>query len=94
MAKKLINAYLLITGIRFFFISFCYTTYVLFLLDNGMSYLDAALVNTCYVTTIVVLEIPTGIFADILGRKISVLISFAIETIGFLAYFLKCSLFF
>ena len=37
--------------------------------------------------TIFILEIPTGVFADVLGRKISVLISYVILIISMLVYF-------
>jgi MFS family permease len=48
---------------------------VLFFLDNGLSMTEVALLQTAYSITIVGLEVPSGYFADIYGRRISLTFS-------------------
>ncbi|MCP3682467.1 MAG: MFS transporter [bacterium] len=49
--------------------------YVLFLVDNGLSMFQIMLLESLYGIGIVALEIPTGYFADVHGRKKSLVIA-------------------
>ena len=48
---------------------------VLFLLDRGVKLSEVAQLQMVYAVTIFILEIPTGIIADVISRKISILLS-------------------
>ena len=48
---------------------------VLFFLENNLSMTEVALLQTIYSVTIVGLEVPSGYFADIYGRRISLTVS-------------------
>lgn len=93
MAKKLISAYLITLGLQNFFFSFTFTTYVLFVLDNGYDLFDANALNLIFMGVVFFGEIPTGVFADFLGRKVSVLIAMIFNCIGLLIYGLSKTFF-
>ena len=59
---------------------------VLFYKANGLSMQDVFTLQAVYSVTIMVLEIPTGYFADILGRKRSILIGACMGFGGYLIY--------
>ncbi len=62
-------------------------TYALFLLSRGLDILQINLVLAVYLTTTCVFEMPTGAFADVLGRKRSFVISCGLRAIAFGLYF-------
>ena len=57
---------------------------LLYYLSFNLSYAQIGLIELAASITILVLEVPTGIFADLLGRKRSMLISYFISTTAFL----------
>lgn len=59
---------------------------VLFFQENGLSMLEVLILQSIFSVTIVLLEIPTGYFADVLGRKNSIVIGSVFAFIGFLVY--------
>lgn len=71
-----------------FLIGLVATAYSLFLLSKGLDVFQVSLVNTVFMISSVLFEIPTGVYADYAGRKKSVLLSFACLPIGFGIYFL------
>lgn len=85
--KGVVNAYLLLTTIRELSMSFFATTYVLFLINQGLNLFEVNMVNVVFFVTMFVFEIPTGVIADVLGRKISVIAGFFIPAIGMIMYF-------
>lgn len=64
-----------------------FTTYVLFLRSLGMDFFFAGVVNVVFYVTLSLFEIPTGVVADVFGRKISYVVSRFIIAFGFVAYF-------
>lgn len=61
---------------------------VLFLLDRGVSLSEVAQLQMVYAVTVLILEIPTGIIADVISRKLSILLSCLILTIYYpMVYF-------
>ena len=56
---------------------------------NGLGMKDVMLLQGVYSVTIVVLEIPSGYFADVLGRKLSLVIGAIMGFFGFLTYSLS-----
>lgn len=59
---------------------------VLFWQDNGLSMTQIMLLQSLYAFTIVILEIPTGYFADIVGRKHSLVLASCFYLVGMLIY--------
>ncbi|PIR03621.1 MAG: hypothetical protein COV59_05535 [Candidatus Magasanikbacteria bacterium CG11_big_fil_rev_8_21_14_0_20_39_34] len=72
---RTIRVFLGLSFLFYFGISLTTTTYSLFLLSNGLDMLEVNLVNTIFHLSFFFLEIPTGVVADIFGRKVSYLIS-------------------
>lgn len=59
----------------------------LFLLDGGLTNVEAFAANAIYTLGLVLFEIPTGIVADTYGRRTSYLIGAAVQLVGNLMYF-------
>src|SRR5262245_8733655 len=59
----------------------------LFLLDGGLSNVEAFAANAIYTLGLVLFEIPTGIVADTWGRRTSYLLGASIQLVGNLLYF-------
>ena len=56
---------------------------------NGLGMKDVMLLQGVYSVTIVILEIPSGYFADVLGRKKTIIIGACMGFLGFLTYSLS-----
>lgn len=61
--------------------------FLLFLKDKGISYLDIGILYAIRETTIYVMEIPSGIIADVLGRKKTLVSSFVFYIASFLIFY-------
>lgn len=59
---------------------------VLFYNENGLHQFDIFLLQAIYSVAIVVLEIPSGYFADVLGRRFSLIIGAILGFVGFSIY--------
>ncbi len=59
----------------------------LFLLDGGLTNVEAFAANAIYTLGLVLFEIPTGMVADTWGRRASYLLGAAIQLVGNLLYF-------
>jgi predicted MFS family arabinose efflux permease len=59
---------------------------VLFYQDNGLGMRDVFILQAIYSIAIVVLEIPSGYFADALGRKNTLIIGSVFGFMGYLVY--------
>lgn len=75
-----------------FLIGLVATIYSLYLLSQGLDLLQVNLVNTVFMISSVIFEVPTGALADYAGRKICVLLSFALLPIGFGIYFFSTTM--
>jgi MFS family permease len=62
---------------------------VLFFKENGLSMKEVFGLQALFSVVVIVLEVPTGYFSDLLGRKISIVIGGVIATIGFSIYALS-----
>lgn len=62
---------------------------VLFYQDNGLEMRHIFLLQAIYSVAIVVLEIPSGYLADVLGRKITLVLGTILGFFGFLTYSLS-----
>lgn len=80
--------YLGLRGLAIFAMSLHFAIYSTFLLSRGLNLFQINLVNVAFYTTLFVFEIPTGAFADIFGRKTSVVLAGVFSTLGTLMYYL------
>lgn len=60
-------------------------------LSRGLSATDVFLVQAVFTVGVFVFEVPSGYFADVLGRKVSLLLAAAFWVVGFSAYALARS---
>ncbi|MCF6241698.1 MAG: MFS transporter [Bacteroidales bacterium] len=68
--------------------------FILFLIEKGLSFTQIALLYTLREILIYITEIPTGLIADALGRKRTMVWSFGFYIISFLIFYFSSSLFF
>ncbi len=59
---------------------------VLFYEENGLGMADVLLLKGIYSVAIVIFEIPSGYFADVWGRKSTMIIGSIMGTVGFIIY--------
>lgn len=59
---------------------------VIFFLANELSFTEIMLLQTVYSVVIVLMEVPTGTIADVIGRKESILIGSLLTTAGCILY--------
>jgi MFS family permease len=63
----------------------------LFLQDNGLSVTEVMLLQSVFSVIIVLLEVPSGYFSDIFGRKKTLIISSFFSLLGIIFYSLGAS---
>jgi MFS family permease len=85
-AKRIIRIYVSLTLLSTFASSFIWGINTLFLLDAGLTITEAFVANAFFTGGQVLFEIPTGIVADIRGRRISFLLGTATLFVSTLAY--------
>lgn len=79
--------FLILTFVTRIAFAFSFATYVMFLLSRGVTLLEVGIINMFFMIAIAIAEIPTGIFADMFGRKFSFLISNLVMAAGLFLYF-------
>lgn len=86
MPRKLHHNIRLVYGLGFFH-SFMIIVPVIvpFFMSKGLSLAEIFYLQTVYAATIVILEAPSGYFADIFGRRMALLIGSAFHGLGYLA---------
>ena len=84
---KTYRLFLALTFVTRLALAFSFATYVMFLLSRGTTLFEVSLINISFMVAIAIAEIPTGAFADLLGRKYSFLISNLVMAAGLLIYF-------
>lgn len=84
--REAVSVYYIGTFLTDFAMSLSFTIYSIFLLKSGLDLLQIMIVNSVYMFSIFLFEIPTGAFADAIGRKKSILISAILLTIGLAFY--------
>lgn len=85
-SRSVIRAYLLITGLFWLSASVIWGVNTLFLLDAGLSLFETFVANAAWTAGMVVFEVPTGLVADTLGRRVSFLLSAAVLSAGTVGY--------
>ena len=86
MKKSIVVSYLSLASLYSLGMSFIAGTYSNFLRGAGLDELQVNLVNVAYFVVLTLFEIPTGIFADVFGRKKSFLISCFLLSISEFVY--------
>jgi len=69
--------------ITFLGIRFITPIRIIYLLSFGLSFAQIGMMELAAAVVIVILEIPSGIFADLVGRKVSRLIAYALSIAAF-----------
>ncbi len=65
--------------------------YVLFLRHSGLSVKEVSIVSATFMISVFLLEVPTGIIADLYGRKISTIVGWVFRALSFFVYYLANS---
>jgi MFS family permease len=86
-AKRIQRIYLLLTLLSTLAASFIWGINTLFLLDAGLSNTQAFAANAFFTAGQVVFEVPTGVVADIWGRRTSYLLGAVTLLLSTLLYF-------
>jgi len=76
-SKQIINTYVTLTLLSTFASSFIWGINTLFLLDAGLSITQAFAANAFFTVGQVLFEVPTGVVADTIGRRVSYLLGSA-----------------
>ncbi|HMA44175.1 MAG TPA: MFS transporter [Gemmatimonadales bacterium] len=83
---RIVRTYLLITGLFNFAASLIWGVDTLFKLHAGLDIFQVMLTNAAFTFGMVVFEIPTGVVADTLGRRISFILCVATLLVATLLY--------
>ncbi len=86
MSAQIIRVYLLITGLFNLAMSLIWGIDTLFKLHAGLDIFQVMLTNAAFTLGNVLFEIPTGVVADTLGRRISLLLCLATLFVTTLCY--------
>jgi MFS family permease len=74
-SRKVLLGYYLLAGLYTLAAAAIWGVNTLFLLDAGLSFFEVFVANAAFSAGMVVFEIPTGVVADTLGRRMSFLLS-------------------
>lgn len=91
MKNRVFNLYLVIIFLFNFAHSFFFATYVVFLTAKGMDLLQINIINGFFMVGVFLLEMPTGAFADLKGRKKAFIVSCFCLSLSALVYYLSSS---
>lgn len=86
MARSTIRLYLLLSFLSEASIALLMGTYLFFLRSHGLSIEQVSLVNLGFHVAVCVCEVPTGIIADVWGRKASYIASCVLCAAGLFLY--------
>src|SRR6266516_3800460 len=84
--QRVIRSYLVINGLFTLSASMIWGINTLFLLHADLSIFEVFVANAAFTAAMALFEIPTGVVADTLGRRVSFLLSEATLAAGTLAY--------
>jgi MFS family permease len=90
--KSVVNRYLILSFLIILGASTTAATYVPFMLSKAMNLWQINLINAFFMAAIILMEMPTGSFADKFGRHNSVKLSFFLHALGLLIYFISGNL--
>jgi MFS family permease len=87
-AERILRTYITLTVLSTFSASFIWGINTLFLLDAGLTITQAFAANAFFTVGQVLFEVPTGVVADTLGRRVSYLLGAFTLFVATAAYFL------
>ncbi len=87
-SRQILKTYVTLTLLATFASSFIWGINTLFLLDAGLSITQAFAANAFFTVGQVVFEVPTGVVADTVGRRVSYLLGSATLLVSTLLYLL------
>ncbi|MEK7608750.1 MAG: MFS transporter [Patescibacteria group bacterium] len=87
MVERTARCYFALSGLYALATSFIGATYVIFLLSHGLTIFEAQVVNAFFYVTLTLFEIPTGVVADVFGRKLSFVGSCFVHSFSMFLYF-------
>ncbi len=80
--RRVTRTYYVMTALNTFALGHIVSINTLFMIDRGLSTVEWNIANAAYAAAMVVFEIPTGVVADTLGRRVSFLLSIAVLFVG------------
>ncbi len=86
--QGIVRSYMALSGLYTLSASLIWGVNTLFLLDAGLDIAEVFVVNAVFSAGMVVFEIPTGVVADTLGRRVSYLLSVAVLGVTTVLYVL------
>jgi MFS family permease len=84
--RRILNGYYTLAGLYTLSAALIWGVNTLFLLDAGLSFFEVFLANAAFSAGMVVFEVPTGVVADTLGRRVSFLLSVVVLSVTTLLY--------
>lgn len=66
---------------------------ILFFLDKGINFLEIGLIYSAREITILIMEIPSGLISDAIGRRKTLIISFFVYILSFIAFYYASNVF-
>lgn len=86
MGKRILRNFVVFNFLDSFFSAACHAIIVLFWLKIGLTMSEIAFLNGAYFVACFVFEFPTGVIADLFGRRISILFGLLICAVAYLFY--------
>jgi len=84
--RRIVRTYMALAALYTLAASLIWSVNTLFLLDAGLSLSEVFIANALFSVGMVLFEIPTGVVADTLGRRVSYLLSVAILAVTTVLY--------
>ena len=85
-SRRVLAGYYTLAGLYTLSAAAIWGVNTLFLLDAGLSFFEVFVANAAFSAGMVVFEIPTGVVADTLGRRLSFLLSVSVLAVTTLLY--------
>ncbi len=91
-SRRVVTTYVTTNALFTLSTSLIWSINTLFLLSAGLSLTTVFIVNATYTAAQMVFEVPTGVIADTLGRKVSFLLSISILMVSTVIYVLSAQM--
>ena len=85
-SRRILAGYFTLAGLYTLSAALIWGVNTLFLLDAGLSFFEVFVANAAFSAGMVVFEVPTGVVADTLGRRVSFLLSVSVLAATTLLY--------
>jgi MFS family permease len=85
-SRRILAGYFTLAGLYTLSAALIWGVNTLFLLDAGLSFFEVFVANAAFSAGMVLFEVPTGVVADTLGRRVSFLLSVAVLALTTLMY--------